>query len=496
MFPTGKDFAQMTLHTSTGVLIHEAVSKNILWANPAACRMFDFTLEELKPLKAHHMSGQEKQYRRAVGVAWLEDAVVHGRSHRQWMYRRRDGHEFLTDAVAVRIELEDGPAVMVQFREIAEEVGIREELERATGYLQRILTYASAGVILLDEDTHIVDTSPLVARLFGAPKEAVLGCRLDEVVTVDPPLDDPAVRAALTERSRTVELRLQPRSSDNPPWLSGQLETVAHDGIESRILAVRDITGKVALEEAAAHRDAELQRVSRENAMGDMAMTIAHELGQPLAASNNFLRGVVARMDAPNPREAAVRYGIDNALQQLARASEIVASVKRYVQRTETPSSPADLTDIVRDSLYFAGISAAEQSVVLDTHLAASPLRVTGESVLLGQVVLNLLTNAIREVTPLSADRRCIQVRTFEEDGRACCSVVDEGRGMPAGPDGATPSGFVRSTGGGAGIGLMLCERIVERHGGELEITPNHPFGPEREPRGTRATVRIPLDLA
>ena len=494
MFPTGKDFEQMSLHTSTGVLIHEAVSKNILWANPSACRMFDFTLEELKPLKAHHMSGQEKQYRRAVGVAWLQDAVVHGRSHRHWMYRRRDGQEFLTDALAVRIELEDGPAVMVQFREIAEEIEVREELERATSYLQRIFAYASAGVILLDEDTRIIDTSPLAARLFGGAKEAVLGHRLDDIVTVSPPLDDPAVVAALTERSRTVELRLQPRSGEDPPWLSGQLETVAHDGIESRILAVRDITGKVALEQEAAHRDAELQRVTRENAMGDMAMTIAHELGQPLAASNNYLKGVVARMDAPDPQVAAVRYGIDSALQQLARASEIVASVKRYVQRTETPSSSVDLTDVVRDGLYFARISAAEQSVVIDADLAGSPLRVSGEGVLLGQVVLNLLTNAIREFTPLSADRRCIQVRTFEEDGRACCAVVDEGRGIPAGLDGATPSGFVRSTGGGAGIGLMLCERIVERHGGELEITPNHPFGPDHDPRGTRAIVRIPLD--
>lgn len=227
--------------------------------------------------------------------------------------------------------------------------------------------------------------------------------------------------------------------------------------------------------------------------MGDMAMTIAHELGQPLAATNNFLKGAVARMDAPEPQEAAVRYGIDNALQQLTRASEIVASVKRYVQRTETPSAAVDLTDVVREGLYFAQISAAEQSVVLDPDLATTPLRVAGERVLLGQVLLNLLTNAIREVTPLSADRRRIRVRTYEEAGYACCSVVDEGRGMPTGPDGASPSGFVRSS-GGAGIGLMLCERIIERHHGEMDFAPNHPFGPDREARGTRATVRIPLD--
>src|SRR5699024_5663678 len=167
---------------------------------------------------------------------------------------------------------------MFQFRDTAEEVEVREELQRATSYLQRILTYASAGVILLDEECRIVDTSPMAARLFGAPKEAVLGCPLDDVVTVSPPLDDPSVIAALTEHSRTTGRRLRPRAGEEPPWLSGQLETIAHDGIESRVLVVRDISAKVGMEQEAARRDAELQRVSRENAMGDMAMTIAHEL--------------------------------------------------------------------------------------------------------------------------------------------------------------------------------------------------------------------------
>lgn len=492
MFPTGRDFEQMAVHTATGILIHEAVSKNILWANPAACRMFGFTLEELRPLKAHHMSGHEQKYRRATGVAWLEEAVVRGDSNRQWMYRRRDGQEFLTEAVATRIELDDGPAVMVQFRGIDEEVEVRAELQRATGYLQRIMAYASAGVVLLDDENRIVDTSPFAAQLFGAPKDQILGRRLDEIVTVQPPLDDPLVAASLEERSGPTELRLRPRHEGAPVWLSGQVENVAHDGIESRVLAVRDITSKVELELEAARRDAELQRLSRQDAMGDMAMTIAHELGQPLAATNNFLRGAVARMDAPGSHDKALRYGIDNAMQQLTRASAIVASVKRYVQRTESPATRIDLNDVARESLYFADLTAADNGVIIDQVLCQDALPIMGEQVLLGQVILNLAINAIEEVAPLSADRRRIVVHTYVEDGHACCTVVDEGRGLNPDLDGAATSGFLRKS-DGAGIGLMLCERILERHGGELDISPNRPLGHDHAPRGTRVGVRIPM---
>ncbi len=150
----------MVEHTEYGILIHEARSKNILWANPAACRMFGFTLSELRPpLKAHHMSAQEQAYRRAIGVSWLQDAVNHGVSRRRWKYRSKDGKNFLTHAVATRVDFADGPVVMVEFRSIDQEVEREAELSRASDYLMRIMDYASAGgILLLDDEERIVDT--------------------------------------------------------------------------------------------------------------------------------------------------------------------------------------------------------------------------------------------------------------------------------------------------------------------------------------------------
>ncbi|WOP19279.1 ATP-binding protein [Raineyella sp. LH-20] len=485
MFPSCDDYEKMALHTRTGILVHEAASKNIIWANPTACAMFGFTLEELRPLKAHHMSGREKEFRREIGVAWLQDAVDHGISRRRWKYRSKDGRDFLTDAVATLVDFQDGPAVMVQFRSIDAEVEVASELARTTDYLQRLMTYASAGIVLLDEDDRIVDISDFAARLFHAPAAVLVGRRLGEVALLGPEFTDAAPSSG-PGRPGPVEFRLEVAGEDGPVWLSGQLEDVAHDGIESRLLTLRDITAKVESEREQAYQEANLQYLSRYNAMGDMAMVIAHELGQPLAAAGNFLSGIMSRLEAGTLEQADVRYAIERAERQLTRSAEIVASVKRYVQRIESTAGPQDLNAIVAESLYFVRLRAAERGVTVEERLSGQPLPITGESVLIGQVILNFCLNAIDEVSrPENADRH-IRVTSRREPGWACCSVADWGRGMAAVPGDRLLSSAFSNKVDGSGIGLVLSERIVERHAGTVTI--------ERgDPSGTVVTLRLPL---
>lgn len=484
MFPTGRDFEQMALHTRAGLLVHEAASKNILWANPAACEMFGFTVEELRPLKAHHMSGREKEYRRVLGVAWLQEAVTKGQSHRRWKYRAKSGREFLTDATATLVQFEDGPVVVVEFRPIDEEVELEEDLKRTTGYLQRIMTYASAGVLLLDEQNRIQDISPFAARLFHLPALAMVGRSPAEFAEITPSLD--AVADRLHNMADPVEVRLQVRGGEQPTWLRGQIENVVHDGIDSRILVVRDITGKVELEQQNAYQEANLQYLSRYNAMGDMAMIIAHELGQPLAAATNFLSGIQSRLEAGTLSDRDIRYGLERARKELARSSSIVSSVKRYVQRIESTAEQRDLNAIVSDSLYFVRLRAAERNVEVESELAGDPLPVRGDHVLLGQVILNLCFNAIDETVASGALQRRIRITTGVEDGFAICSVHDWGRGLePVQGERLLESAFSDKK-DGSGIGLILSERIVSRHNGEIQVRRN-------APNGTVLVVRLPL---
>lgn len=490
MFPTERDALEMVAGTATGVLIHDAATKEILWANAAAQRMFGFTLDELRPLKAHHMSSQERQFRREVGVGWLHDAVLHGTSRRQWKYRTKSGQDFLTDASATLLRFERGPVIMVEFR-LAESVELQQELDRVSDSLQRLMAYTAAGVVVLDAQSIIEDISPGAARLFGRTADEVMGLSIEDLGDCEPRPSSAQVTARLLAGTGSVGITQHVETPDGGvTWLAGELERVDHDGMSSFVYTVRDVTDRVELERSHAYQQANLQYLSRYNAMGDMAMILAHELGQPLAAGTNFLRGLQARtVDGALPPES-LAYGLDAIAKQLSRAGEIVASVKRYVRRIESTMATIDLGTTVDESLYFVRLRAAERGVEVDVEHHPEPLPVEGESVLIGQVLINLCFNAIDEiVAPAITDKR-LTVRTFAEGRHACVSVIDRGSGIPvtiAATEGdRLATGAFSTKRDGAGIGLILSEHIVERHNGELDYASNHPHG-------TIATVRLPL---
>ena len=85
------DYERLVQSLRYCVLLHDAASKDILWANRAACELLEFSVEELKPLKAPDMSAQEQRYRRSIGRQWLQDAVEDGVAITEWAYRAKRG---------------------------------------------------------------------------------------------------------------------------------------------------------------------------------------------------------------------------------------------------------------------------------------------------------------------------------------------------------------------------------------------------------------------
>lgn len=195
------------------ILIHDAATKDILWANPAACAMLEFPLDELRPLKAPDMSSSAQQYRRSIGRAWLQDAVERGHSRTQWRYRSKSGREFPTDALATRVELSTGPVVMVQFRNIERELEMERTLLRTTGLFEALARHSITGALVVGGDGSVEFATDSASAQLGVTREELIGASVFEfghrLGTVAELLGDPLHGAVLAAQ-------LGPQRPDHP----------------------------------------------------------------------------------------------------------------------------------------------------------------------------------------------------------------------------------------------------------------------------------------
>lgn len=487
-FPSLEDFGRLMESLTYCVLIHDAVSKDILWANQAACDMLGFSLSELKPLKAPDMSGSGPRFQRATGVQWLQDAADNGMSRIEWMYRSKTGREFLSEAVAIRVELNARPIVMVQFRDIEKEELLKSDLQRTEGRLQAFLRHMAEGILVMDGSSVISYASTAAADQLGLDAEQLVGstflerCSTGSRQALENALTDPPSDGS----SASIRLEVS-RADGSTVWFGTSCQHIEleHD-LTGTLLLLHDITDQVAAEEQH-RRDLEhLNYLGRYNAMGDMAMAIAHELGQPLAAATNFIDGVSRRLRNPESAVQDLQYGLENATKQINRANQIVSSLRNYVVQLEQSEQVVDLNDIVEDCLYFVLLRAQQNETEVQVVKSSQPIWIRCEKVLTGQVILNLCHNAIDEMAGWPQAERHVTLTTYATAQSGVFRVTDRGQGLAHIPDGRIFDGVLTSKASGSGIGLALSHRIISRQQGRL-------WAEENESRGATFAFELPL---
>ncbi len=231
--------------------------------------------------------------------------------------------------------------------------------------------------------------------------------------------------------------------------------------------------------------DARLAHAMRVNTVGEMASGIAHEITQPLTAilsqSQAGLRlarsGEAAPGDLVGVLEANVRHA--------RRAGEILERLRAYVTRREPQRRPNDLNRIVRNVVELSQRDLEERGVTLRLELSQPGPQALLDRVSIEQVVHNLVRNAAEAVEAVPAGRREVVLATRIVDGESEIAVSDDGPGIAEADMARLFEPFFTTKSGGMGLGLPLCERLVELAGGRIAAH----NGPER---GAVFTVRFP----
>jgi PAS domain S-box-containing protein len=486
--PTADDFYKLIEAMPLCIILHDAQTKEILWANSAALTALGFTLEELTPLKAPDMTSDAPQYRRSVGLRWLEGAARTGQRAIEWCYRSKHGVEILSEAVATLVHLHGRDVLMVQFRDISKEEKVKRDLKRFESRLKAFMQDLAEGVAVLGPEGDIRFISDSGLQLLASGEQDLLAQNFLAWC------DEPSRQRLLPHLSRanpepapfTVHYHLQRRDGEWR-WHHATCRYIEiEDDLVGHLLLFRDVTEQVHAEEARRVSEQKLEYLARYNAMGEMAVAIAHELSQPLAATCNFIEGAVIRLGNSESADQGVAWGLQNAMRQIEHASLIIKSVREYVVKLEQSEEVVDLNELLRETQYFISLRADPSLVRVEIVAYPKPLLVSCEKVLIGQVILNLAFNAIEEMADLPADRRVLRIHTSIGKDVALVSIEDCGRGIQAQAQKKLFDGFFSSKVSGNGIGLALCKNIIGRHRGDI-------WAQNLQPCGAVFTFTLPL---
>lgn len=243
---------------------------------------------------------------------------------------------------------------------------------------------------------------------------------------------------------------------------------------------IEDLTSPRALEADLENERLKAIQSSKLATIGEMAAGIAHELNTPLGIIEAYafaLEDARRRGDDAKADEAlkAIRDAV-------GRAAKIVRGLRKFTRQSkDDPPEDVDVGRLVDEAVSLCNARLRDHAVTVTVEIARA-LAVRGHSVELGQVLVNLLNNAVDAVRSL--DHRWIRVVVDDGDGVSSpagtsggegalpvtISVEDSGPGIPPELVGDIFRAFftTKGVGEGTGLGLSISRSIVERHGGTL----------------------------
>lgn len=248
--------------------------------------------------------------------------------------------------------------------------------------------------------------------------------------------------------------------------------------IDAREVVLREFTDiterKRALELVNRHRE-EVNRASRLTALGEFASALAHELSQPLAAIATYSNTSLRLLDSGRSDPLELREAMDKCRVQAQRAGAIVKRLREFLRHRRPTLADQDIGDIARRACDLASGEAAEAGATLELQVAPGLPRISADGVLVEQVVLNLVRNAIEAVQHVPQDRRRVRIEAF--DSETCAGVVlrviDDGVGVPEEIIERLFEAFVTTRPDGLGLGLSICRSVIEAHGGTIRHESN-----------------------
>ncbi|MFN4328377.1 MAG: PAS domain S-box protein [Limnobacter sp.] len=433
----------------------------ITYVNPAFCRMTGFAEDELVGLGPPFPywpedSGEQRD---------LLDLILVGKAPAKGIevqVKRRDGTLFDARMYVSPLVDSEGRQTgwMTSVTDITEPRRVREELAAAHRRFVRILEELDAAVSIRVPD--------------GKDNEFIFVNRLHrEWFSKDSP-----PKFTKTGRGRPArDAGMQPFEwlcENSRRWYEVRRRSISWvDGTTVIMQVATDITSRKEAEDMSRQQQEKLQFTSRLITLGELASSLAHEINQPLAAISNYNMGSVNRLKSGKVTPEELLPVLEKVNIQAQRAGDVIRRIREFVKQQEPKRSACHLGRIIDDAVGFSQLEASHRGARIEQRLLCPDLQVMADSVLIEQVLMNLIKNGLESMSHLPDDQKLVEITVDEHSEQLIVvKVRDRGTGVPESIRTRLFESFFTTKPEGMGMGLNICRTIIEYHQGKLWVDP------------------------
>ena len=480
---------RLITENTTDLISRHTPDGRFLDASPASWTLLGYWPERLRGSLAqrlfhpHHLAQVLRQARDALeldGYHTMTYRIRHQAGHYLW---------FETASRAIR---ETYTGAVVEVVSVSRDITARIQAEENKRRLADVVEANPDPVLFIDPVGSVSYLNPAARRILGLESGKSLLSLADFLSPQDlAQLKSVGWRNAEQQGLWSSETRLQPLNGE--PSVPVSLLLLAHRSTAGErffSLVARDMRERELREAQQRHHQDEMAHTARLITLGELASGIAHEINQPLAAVVNYANASQRYLQnlEHNP-DAVVRVtqGLERITLHANHASQVIKRLRGFLRKGRRTLQALDVSDVVRQAVSLCAWEARERHVSIEQQLPEILPLVYADRVLLEQVLLNLLRNAIdanSEQQPGQPSRITLQAQVMTS-GWLHINVQDEGPGVTSEQFEQLFTPFYTSKAEGLGLGLSMSRSIIEGFGGELNAEP--------QPNGLRLCCSLPL---
>lgn len=335
----------------------------------------------------------------------------------------------------------------------------KDEVDDRRRFIEAVLSGVTAAVIGVEDDRRITIANPSAEEFLGLPAEKLVGERLQDLAPeIDQVLTEAAARAR-GEFRKQVNLMRGGKERTLSVQVTREEQRSPND---SYVITLDDIT--------------DLVIAQRSTAWADVARRIAHEIKNPLTpiqlSAERLKRRYGKQIDESD--RAVFDQCTDTIVRQVGDIGRMVDEFSSFARMPKPAKEEADLRDILRDAVFLREMGTTHIDFLKD--LGEEPLVGMFDARMLGQAFGNLVKNAVEAIEAVPSDQerdgRKVLARARFDHNRDLfvVDIVDNGSGLPTENRHRILEPYMTMREKGTGLGLAIVKKIIEEHGGQLEL--------------------------